>query len=179
MNYFTSTVLAVVLFAMNSQLNAQIDTSVITGYHFHTYFFQNNDDSVNEALLFRWAKFISVRSELFFFQSSDILRSDKIRELSETQLAGCRLNAVNFGPRGPHPIGSYETCCNASAINTATSFFMQNHGNLTIFLHPLTRHEVLDHTTRAMWLGTDMKIDVSTLSHDLTEAPKCLPIPDV
>lgn len=109
----------------------------------------------------------------------DFYYSDKIRELSETQLAGCRLDRVNYGPRGPHLIGSYETCCNASAINAAQSFFMQNHGNLTVFLHPLTRYEVLDHTTRAMWLGKDMPIDVSVLRHDLNEPPKCIPIPDV
>ncbi len=103
--------------------------------------------------------------------------SDKIQELSGTLLAGCRLlPTVNFGPRGPHPIGSYETCCNASSLNVAQSFFMQNHGNLTIFLHPLTRLEVLDHSDRAMWLGKDMPVDLSALSHELAEEPKCLPI---
>lgn len=92
--------------------------------------------------------------------------SEKIQELTTTQLAGCRvLSTVNFGPRGPRVIGSYETCCNASSINVAQSFFMQNHGNLSILLHPLTRYEVLDHTTRAMWLGKDMPLDVSALSH--------------
>lgn len=105
--------------------------------------------------------------------------SDKISELSSSILAGCRLNIVNYGPRGPHPIGSYETCCNASAINAGQSFFMQNHGNLTILLHPLTRHEVLDHTIRSMWLGKDMPLDISVLSHDLGEPPKCLPIPEI
>ncbi|XP_037029782.1 DOPA 4,5-dioxygenase-like isoform X2 [Bradysia coprophila] len=157
MNFFISTVFAVVAFFINTQLNAEVDTSVITGYHFHTYFFQNNADSTSEALELR----------------------EKIQELSTTLLAGCRLNVVNYGPRGPHLIGSYETCCNASAINPAQSFFMQNHGNLTIFLHPLTRYEVLDHTIRSMWLGKDMPLDISVLNHDLVEAPLCLPIPGI
>lgn len=105
-----------------------------------------------------------------------LLGSAKIQELTTTQLAGCRLNTVNYGPRGPHPIGSYETCCNASAISSAQSFFMQNHGDLSVLLHPLTRYEVLDHTTRAMWLGKDMPLDISVLRHDAGEADKCLPI---
>lgn len=106
-------------------------------------------------------------------------RSKKIKELTSTQLVGCRLNKVNFGPRSPHPIGSYETCCNASTINAAQSFFMKNHGNLSILLHPLTRNEVLDHTSHAMWLGKDMPLDISVLNDDMLEPEKCLPIPDV
>lgn len=96
--------------------------------------------------------------------------------MSENFLAGCRLNRVNYAPRGPHIIGSYETCCNASALSHAQSFFMQNRGNLSVLLHPLTRYEVLDHTTRAMWLGKDMPLDISSLPQDSGIADKCLPI---
>lgn len=85
---------------------------------------------------------------------------------------------MNVAPRGPHPIGSYETCCNASSLAQAQSFFMQNRGNLSILLHPLTRYEVLDHTTRAMWLGKDMPLDISRLRDDAGAGneEKCLPI---
>lgn len=107
------------------------------------------------------------------------LYSEKIRELSTNVLAGCRINFLNLGPRGPHSIGSFETCCNTSAINPAQSFFMQNHGNLSVLLHPLTRYEVLDHTDRAMWMGKEIPLDVSTLSHDLVDIPLCLPIPGI
>ncbi len=92
---------------------------------------------------------------------------------------GCRLNHVNYGPRGPHPIGSYETCCNSSALSHGVSWFMQNRGNLSILLHPLTRWEIIDHTDRAMFLGQSLPLDLSVLSWDLGEPDKCLPIPDI
>lgn len=102
--------------------------------------------------------------------------SESIQDLSETLLTGCRLNRMNYVPIGPHVIGSYETCCNASSLSQAQSFFMQNRGNLSVLLHPLTRYEVLDHTTRAMWLGKDMPLDISRLREDVGTADKCLPI---
>lgn len=57
---------------------------------------------------------------------------------------------------------------------------MQNHGNLSVLLHPLTRYEVLDHTHRAMFLGKELPLDVSVLSEDLVNnIDLCLPIPGV
>ncbi len=57
---------------------------------------------------------------------------------------------------------------------------MQNHGNLSVLLHPLTRQELLDHTTRAMWLGKSMPLDISMLREDIgpgyDDQDKCLPI---
>lgn len=57
---------------------------------------------------------------------------------------------------------------------------MENHGNLSVLLHPLTRYEVLDHTHRAMFLGKVVPLDVSVLSEDLVNnVDLCLPIPEV
>lgn len=91
------------------------------------------------------------------------------QQINNGDLASCRLNVVNTGPRGPHPVGSYETCCNSTSIPFALSFFMQNHGNLSVLLHPLTRMEVLDHTKRAMFLGPKLPLDTSVLAEDLGE----------
>ena len=68
---------------------------------------------------------------------------------------------------GTHTFGSYETCCNASALSPAISWFMNNRGNLSVLLHPLTRYEVIDHTTRAMWLGPSIPLDLGALKADL------------
>ncbi|CAL8072087.1 unnamed protein product [Orchesella dallaii] len=129
----------------------------IHGYHFHTYFFQTNERNTQEALAFR-----------------DAIQN----QIDNGFLGNCRLNRVNLAPVGPHPIGSYETCCNKTSISPALTFFMENHGNLSILLHPLTRYEVMDHTHRAMFLGEKLPLDVSVLSEDLAEnLDLCLPIP--
>jgi len=128
----------------------------IHGYHFHTYFYQNNAQSSEEAVIFRNA-----------IQD----------QITNGGLQNCRLNHLNLGPRGPHPIGSYETCCNKTSISPALSWFMQNRGNLTILLHALTRYEIEDHTTRSMFIGPRIPLDTSVLSEDLGEnLDLCLPI---
>ena len=118
---------------------------------------------------------------LIFFSTMHCLIFD--REQIQTQitsgfLGGCRLNRFNTGPVGPHLIGSFETCCNATGLSHATSWFMQNRGGLNVLLHPLTRKEILDHTIRAMWLGSSIPLDTSVLSEDLGDEPECHHIND-
>lgn len=52
MNIIISTIF-VAAFVVNAQINAKIETmSILTGYHFHTYFFQTNEENINEAVAF-------------------------------------------------------------------------------------------------------------------------------
>ncbi|CAG7726797.1 unnamed protein product [Allacma fusca] len=132
------------------------DDTEIHGYHFHTYFFQTDDANINEAKSFREA-----------IQA----------QINAGPMKNCRLNRFNEGPVGPHPIGSYETCCNKTSISEAMSWFMLNHGNLTILLHPLTRWEMVDHTDRVMFFGDSHKIKLSALNEDLEDhLDLCLPL---
>jgi DOPA 4,5-dioxygenase len=137
---------------VSSAPRGEIGDNEIGAYHFHTYFFQKNDMNSDQALK---------------------LRVRILDEIENGDLKDCSLNIVNYGPRGPHPIGSYETCCNRTSITSGISWFMSNRGNLSILLHPLTRFEVDDHTARAMWLGQSMPLDLSALSPILPEPPTC------
>jgi DOPA 4,5-dioxygenase len=106
-----------------------------------------------------------------------IQRTQIQNEINEGFLRGCYMDSVNYGPHGPHPVGNFQTCCNSSSISHGVSWFTQNRGNLSIFFHPLTRWEIIDHTDRAMFMGKSLPLDLSFLSHDLGEPRKCLPIP--
>ncbi|CAG7663568.1 unnamed protein product [Allacma fusca] len=122
------------------------DLLSIKGYHFHTYFDHRNTTNIEEAINFR----TSIQERI-----------------TSGELKECRINFVNFLPRGPHLMGEYETCCNSTSLPAAMSFFIENRGNLSVLFHPLTRWELLDHTKRAMFLGPPVKMDVSILSVDL------------
>jgi DOPA 4,5-dioxygenase len=101
----------------------------------------------------------------------------KIQELiTNGLLSGCRLNVIWTKPQGPHPIGNYEICCNSTSIRQSLDWFAQNHGNLSVLLHPSTRWALEDHTTRAMWLGSVLPLDLSTLPWDMSEELRCDPI---
>lgn len=127
-------------------------SDVIYGYHFHTYYFQNNRDSKADVQKFR-----------------DLVH----KEITTGSLRSCAMNRLNLGPRGPHPIGSFETCCNVTSLGPGVSFFMKNRGKFSVLLHPLTESEVLDHSERAFWLGQKLPLDFSILSHDLHGTPVC------
>ncbi|ODN02279.1 DOPA 4,5-dioxygenase [Orchesella cincta] len=94
-----------------------LDESDVHGYHFHVYFYPGAPRSSQDAIGFR-----------------DAIQN----QISSGHLADCIVKPVNMGPYGPHMVGNYETCCNKTSIPQALSFFMLNHGNLSVLVHPLT-----------------------------------------
>ena len=63
-------------------------------------------------------------------------------------------------PAGPHPRGSFEVVFTRDAFADYVSWLMFTRPErLDILIHPLTRSQTLDHTTRALWLGTPVAID--------------------
>lgn len=67
-------------------------------------------------------------------------------------------------PAGPHPRGSFEVLFTREAFADYVSWLMfARPPSLDILVHPLTGSQVLDHTRRALWLGTPLAIDCATL----------------
>jgi aromatic ring-cleaving dioxygenase len=63
-------------------------------------------------------------------------------------------------PAGPHPRGSFEVLFTREAFADYVSWLMfARPESLDTLIHPLTRSQTLDHTTRALWLGTPLAID--------------------
>ena len=74
------------------------------------------------------------------------------------------VNSLIPGPAGPHPRGSFEVLFTREvfADYVAWLMFMRPEA-LDILIHPLTRSLTLDHTTRALWLGTPRALDRAML----------------
>ena len=67
-------------------------------------------------------------------------------------------------PAGPHPRGSFEVLFTREVFAEYVSWLMfMRPERLDILIHPLTRSQTLDHTTRALWLGTPLAIDRAML----------------
>ena len=63
-------------------------------------------------------------------------------------------------PAGPHPRGSFEVLFTREVFADYLSWLMfARPERLDILIHPLTRSQTLDHTARALWLGTPLPID--------------------
>ncbi|CAO3647474.1 unnamed protein product [Cunninghamella blakesleeana] len=126
--------------------NEQTDNDLneeIKEWHFHIYFFQNNNHQKEAALALRNRVLSLV--QLGFFEVVPLHR-------------------VNYGPIGPHTVGSYEVWCPTEYFARAFSYFTLNRGELSILIHPLTKYPLKDHSSRAVWLGPSFPLDLSALS---------------
>ena len=82
--------------------------------------------------------------------------------IQRTFAATAHLEMHSFlpGPAGPHPSGSFEVLFTRDVFADYVSWLMFTRPEgLDILIHPLTRSQTLDHTTRALWLGTPRAID--------------------
>ena len=63
-------------------------------------------------------------------------------------------------PAGPHRRGSFAVLDTREAFTDYVSWLMFSRPPwLDILVHPLTRSQLLDHTGRALWLGTPLAVD--------------------
>lgn len=67
-------------------------------------------------------------------------------------------------PVGPHPRASFEVLFTREAFAEYVAWLMfERPPSLSILIHPLTRSQTQDHTTRALWLGERLAIGVALL----------------
>jgi aromatic ring-cleaving dioxygenase len=70
------------------------------------------------------------------------------------------VHSLISAPAGPHPRGSFEVLFTREAFADYVSWLMfARPESLDTLIHPLTRSQTLDHTARALWLGTPLAID--------------------
>ena len=106
-------------------------------FHSHAYFDHAAPERVAEARAFM-----------------DLIR--------QTFVATLHVEVHSFipAPTGPHPRGSFEVLFTREVFADYVSWLMFTRPeSLDILIHPLTRSQALDHTTRALWLGTPLAID--------------------
>ncbi|KAF8129227.1 DOPA-like domain-containing protein [Boletus edulis] len=120
----------------------QVVNAEIKEWHFHIYFHQNNAEEHHAALE---------------------LRDAVLRLRRDGAFVAVPLFRVNTAPIGPHPVGSYEIWVPSTSFASVFSYLCQNRGNLSIFVHPLTREERKDHEIRNAWIGPSSALDLSTL----------------
>jgi len=141
------------------------DDPEIKEWHFHVYWFQNNPVSFANAMKLHEQLLAAVANKDFIVIFNGI--TDNI-------VPGVNVSAIpliNKQPIGPHPCGSFEVWTPKEYLAQALSFFMRNKGDLSILLHPLSAHEVEDHTSRSMWLGPSYRLDLTVLSPDIGQIP--------
>jgi DOPA 4,5-dioxygenase len=108
-------------------------------------------------------------AHVYFDHESQVEEARAFRErIRETYAASPHVEVHSFVPMpaGPHPRGSFEVLFTREAFTDVLAWLMfERPPALSILIHPLTRSQTADHTSRALWLGEPLRVD-----RDLLEA---------
>lgn len=138
----------------------------IREFHFHVYFFFNSPKDVELALALHDQLVAQVAAGAFVAVCHGVT-SEMIPGLNEAAIP-----PINRHPIGPHPCGSFEVWVPDISFSAVQSWFMLNRGNLSILVHPLTDHVLLDHTERALWLGPPFRLNLGAFSSHGKDEPQ-------
>jgi aromatic ring-cleaving dioxygenase len=64
-------------------------------------------------------------------------------------------------PVGPHPQFSYQVHFRNDQFAPFMAWLTLNRGDLTVFTHPNTGHDLEDHRDRAIWMGQQVPLVLS------------------
>lgn len=156
---------AVVSAVSQVSLMTPLNPDSIKEWHFHVYFKCSNVNSTHQAQQLRDQLLQAVRAGEFMAVFPGITADLVPRPVLD------KVPRFNTAPIGPHISGSYEVWVPVESLARALSWFTLNRGDLSILIHPLTRWEVEDHTSRSMWLGQPYPLDLTPLSQDLGSTP--------
>ncbi|KAJ6649058.1 DOPA 4,5-dioxygenase [Pseudolycoriella hygida] len=128
-------------------------------YHFHTYFHVDDPKEVAHAIKLRneiiancvQKKIVAIPLHYNYDADNPLLEYN-----NDT-------TGLNMQPVGPHPIGSFETWVPVEYFSKAYEWFLQNRGPLSIFIHPLTKQELVDHTKRIVFMGSSYTLNTASL----------------
>jgi DOPA 4,5-dioxygenase len=114
-------------------MSERLDIAVIADWHAHVYF-----DAASRAAA--WS-------------------------LREAIQAGFPIDMGRFHerPLGPHPRWSYQVAFRPDQFAVLVPWLALNRGDLVVFIHPNTGHEVEDHRDHAIWLGAKLDLDLTAL----------------
>ncbi|RLV86015.1 hypothetical protein JA9_001486 [Meyerozyma sp. JA9] len=116
-------------------------------YDFHVYYVGHNSQSVAEAT--------SLRSKLLEdFEAEGKEGSIIVKKLKDHKVIG------------PHVTHFWEVdVVRPEIFVRLLSWFQLYHGTLSVLIHPQTGEDLLDHTSRALWLGKPLPIIESVFNN--------------
>jgi len=133
--------------------------------HFHVYFFQNNDQSVADAMRLK-AEIVENVRQGKFLAVCDGVDANVTKAGFGLDFDSTLVPEVNMGPRGPHPAGSYEVWVPVEHVGALISYLTLHRGEVSLLFHPLTKHCIEDHTGRIMFMGPSFNIDRTVLDEN-------------
>ena len=77
---------------------------------------------------------------------------------------GVTVGRMHKLPVGPHPTWSCQLLFSKDQLTNMMIWLLENRKGLTIFIHPVTGNDLLDHTDYAIWLGRKIDLNLEGLN---------------
>lgn len=90
------------------------------------------------------------------------LELDKVQDLIERlkELENISIGRVWNKPVGPHPVGSCQITVLPEKMHEVFTCFLEYRNGLSIFVHPVSGDDWIDHTKYVMWIGDSYRLNL-------------------
>ena len=76
---------------------------------------------------------------------------------------------------GPHPIAMFQVAFPAGHLEELVAWLIEHREGRSILIHPITGNDLVDHRDHALWLGTQLPLNLAFL--EKLEQPTTYTIP--
>ena len=97
---------------------------------------------------------------LYYNKETILIAKDLAKQVQDS--FSVRIGTFHERNVGPHPRWSVQLSVPNELFGDVLSFVARNRNNLTIFSHPDSGNDLIDHTERAIWMGEilELKTDI-------------------
>ena len=88
-----------------------------------------------------------------YFEPASRHEAETLREQMEAAFPQGRFGRWHDRPVGPHPSAMFQVAFGADLFADVVPWLMLRHGSLTVFVHPETGDDLVDHRDHAIWMG--------------------------
>ncbi|WP_425406354.1 DOPA 4,5-dioxygenase family protein [Hwanghaeella sp.] len=96
-----------------------------------------------------------------YFDPEKAVQADKLRTAISERF-DIKMGRWHEKLVGPHPRWSYQVAFSPEQFGPLVSWLSLNRNGLTIFIHPETGDDLIDHTAHTIWMGEmlDLNLDM-------------------
>ncbi|MBV1790477.1 DOPA 4,5-dioxygenase family protein [Marinobacterium sp. D7] len=98
-----------------------------------------------------------------YFDADSIDQARALCEQAAERFPDLKKGRVHEKPVGPHPDWSCQLAFRAELFEQVIPWLTLNRGGLTVFIHPITGFDLIDHRDRAIWMGSVRPLNLSAL----------------
>ena len=98
-----------------------------------------------------------------YFGPDTVAQARALCEAAAARFPGLKMGRVHERPVGPHPDWSCQLAFRPPLFAEVVPWLAMHRAGLTVFLHPISDSDLVDHRDRAIWMGAVRPLELSGL----------------